>query len=183
MEWKTYEDSFVNKSKGVLNWLEEELCKLRTGRVLPSALDHIKVDAYGDLQPIKNIANISSPEPRVLIIKAYDPSLYKEIAAAINADVNLGVNPQIDADKIRLSFPALTEDMRKDTAKKAKAISEDAKIKIRKIRQTIQDEYKKEELSDDDKKYFNTQLDKVTKEQNEKIENLLNSKTKEIMSL
>ena len=72
--------------------------------------------------------------------------------------------------------------MRKDVAKKAKAISEEAKIKIRRIRQTIQDESKKEEMSDDDKKYFNTQLDKVTKEKNENIETILSNKTKEIMS-
>lgn len=183
MEWKVFEDNFSEKAKNVINWLEEEFAKLRTGRVLPSALDHLKVEAYGELQPIKNIANISSPEPRVLIIKAYDPSIYKDIAAAINADATLGVNPQIDADKIRLSFPALTEDMRKDIVKKAKAISEDAKIKIRKIRQAIQDEYKKIELSEDDKKYFNSELDKITKQHNEKIETLLNNKTKDIMSI
>lgn len=182
MEWNFYEKGFSEKADHVIKWLQDEFSKLRTSRITPTALDHIKVDAYGELQPIKNIANISSPEPRVLIIKAYDPSLYKEIANAINTS-GLGVNPQIDADKIRLSFPALTEDIRKDIAKKAKAIAEDSKVKIRRVRQTIQDEYRKDDLSDDDKKYFNSELDKVTKKFNEQIEKLLESKTKEILTI
>ncbi len=182
MEWKLYEQQFLDKSKPVFDWLQDEFSKLRSGRVTPAVLDHIKVDAYGELQPLINIANVSCPEPRVIIIKAYDPSLYKDIAAAINAS-DMGVNPQIDADKIRISFPALTEDIRKDTAKKAKAIAEDAKVRIRRVRQDIQDQYRKEELSDDDKKYYNTELDKVTKQQNEKVEKLLEEKTKEIMHM
>ncbi len=182
MEWKLYEEQFIEKSKHVFDWLQDEFGKLRSGRVTPAVLDHIRVDAYGEAQPIKNIANISCPEPRVIIIKAYDPQLYKDIAAAINAS-DMGINPQIDADKIRISFPALTEDIRKDTAKKAKAIAEDAKVRIRRIRQDIQDKYKKDELSDDDKKYYNTELDKVTKQQNEKIEKMLDEKTKEVMHM
>lgn len=180
MEYKIYEEIFKDKAIAVLDWLQGEYFKLRTGRVSSTILEHIKVDAYDELVPINNIANISSPEPRVLIIKAYDASLYKNIAAAINAN-NIGVNPQIDADKIRLSFPALTEEIRKDTAKKAKLTAEEAKIRIRKIRQLVQDESKKEELSDDDKKYFTTCLDKTTKEYNEKIEKILENKTKEIL--
>lgn len=181
-EWKEYETNFKEKSKDVFDWLDNEYSQLRTGRITGAILDHIKVEAYGEPQLIKNIANISSPEPRVLIIKAYDSSLYKDIAAAINAS-DLGVNPQIDADKIRISFPALTEEIRKDVAKKAKAFAEEAKIRIRRIRQQVQDNYRKEELSDDDKKYFNNELDKVTKELNSKIEKVLEEKTKEILSI
>ncbi len=182
MEWKQYEEQFVEKAKPVFDWLQDEFGKLRSGRITPAVLDHIKVEAYGELQPIKNIANVSCPEPRVIIIKAYDPSLYKDIAAAINAS-DMGVNPQIDADKIRIGFPALTEDIRKDVAKKAKSIAEDAKVRIRRVRQDIQDHYRKDELSDDDKKYYNTELDRVTKQHNEKIEKMLEDKTKEVMHL
>lgn len=182
MEWKIYEQSFLERSKHIFDWLENEFSKLRTGRITSSALEHIKVDAYGELSPINNIANISSPEPRVLIIKAYDASLYKSIAAAINAS-DLGVNPQVDADKIRLSFPSITEEVRKDTVKKAKTITEEAKVKVRRVRQDVQDEFRKEESSDDDKKYFTTCLDKITKEQNEKIEKYLENKSKEILTI
>ncbi|MGL4950750.1 MAG: ribosome recycling factor [Mycoplasma sp.] len=182
MEWKVYEQSFIEKSKSVFEWLDNEYSKLRSGRITSSVLDHIKVDAYGELTPIANVANISSPEARVLIIKPYDASLNKNIAGAINAS-DLGVNPQVDGDKIRLSFPALTEDVRKETVKKAKSISEEAKIRIRKVRQAIHDDFRKDELSDDDKKYYVTCLDKVTKEQNEKIEKSLSSKSDEIMKI
>ncbi|MGL4948376.1 MAG: ribosome recycling factor [Mycoplasma sp.] len=182
MEWKIYEESFVEKAKHVTDWLNSEYSKLRTGRVTASALDHIKVDAYGEMTAISNIANISSPEARVLVIKPYDVSLNKALAGAINA-ADLGINPQVDGDKIRLTFPALTEDVRKTTVKKAKMISEDAKVKIRKIRQTIQDEFKKDDLSDDDKKFFVTCLDKITKEQNEKIEKIFTLKSEDIMKI
>lgn len=182
MEWKQYEKDFNDRCLHVKSWLEQEYAKLRTGKVTGVALEHIRVNAYDELVPINNIANISSPEPRVLIIKAYDASLYKSIAAAINAS-DLGVNPQIDADKIRLSFPPLTEETRKEIAKKVKVLAEEAKVKIRRIRQDIQDCFKKEDLSDDDKKYFQTALDKVTKEQNEKTELMCEHKTKEILSI
>ncbi len=183
MLWKDYENQFNEKAKSVFNWYEQELFKLRTGKVTATVLDHIKVEAYDELQPINQIANISSPEPRVLIIKAYDPSLYKNIANAIT-NANMNLNPQIDADKIRLIFPPLTEEIRKEMIKKAKAISEDAKIRIRRIRQDIHDAFKKdEELTDDDKKNYVTNLDKTTKLHNENIEKILESKNKEILTI
>lgn len=182
MEWKVYEQMFIEKTAPIFEWLSTEFAKLRTGRITSAALDHIRVNAYDEMSPISNVANISSPEPRVLIIKAYDASLYKAIAAAINAS-DLGVNPQIDADKIRIAFPAITEEVRKATTIKAKNFAEEAKIRIRRVRQTVQDAYRKAELSDDDKKYYTTCLDKVTKEQNDKVDKLLLQKDKEIMTI
>ncbi len=108
-------------------------------------------------------------------------STIKDIAAGIN-QANIGVNPQVDADKIRLNFPPLTEDMRKDLVKKAKVLVEDTKVKIRKVRQDIQDMYKKDaELTDDQKKSYATNLDNVTKKYNAKVEEMLDKKTKDIM--
>lgn len=183
MEWKNYEQKFNDKLTPVFNWYEQELAKLRTGKVTAMVLDHIKVDAYGELQPINQIANISSPEPRVLIIKAYDSSLYKNIANAISTS-SLNINPQIDADRIRLTFPPLTEEIRKEMTKKAKAISEDAKIRVRRARQEIHDQFKKDqELTDDDKKSYTNNLDKATKSFNEKIEKILETKSKEILTI
>ena len=183
MDWKTYEQKFEEKSLPIFAWYEQELAKLRTGKVTAVVLDHIKVEAYGELQRINQIANISSPEPRVLIIKAYDSSLYKNIANAIS-NSGLNINPQIDADKIRLVFPALTEESRKEMTKKAKSIAEDAKIRVRRLRQEIHDNFKKdEELTDDDKKNYINNLDKTTKLKNEKIEKILELKNKEILTI
>lgn len=183
MDWKVYEDELNAKNEKAFEWLNNEFFKLRTSRITPNVLDHIKVEAYDELMPINQLANVSSPEARVLIIKAYDASVYKNIAAAINAS-DLNVNPQIDADKIRLSFPALTEDARKDIVKKAKSIAEDAKIKIRRNRQDIHDKYRKDdELSDDNKKNYHNLLDKNTKLANEKIEAILDAKTKDILTI
>ncbi len=181
MEWKLYEEKFEEKANSAFEWLENEFSKIRTGRVSPSVLEHVKVESYGDLVPLQSVANISVPEARVLIVKPYDVSTIKEIAAGIN-QANIGVNPQVDADKIRISFPALTEDMRKDLIKKSKMLAEDAKVKIRKIRQDIQDLYKKDiELTDDQKKSYATNLDNFTKKMNAKIEEMLEKKSKDIL--
>ncbi len=181
MEWKNYEEKFDEKIASAIEWLANEFTKLRTGRVTATVLEHVKVESYGELVPLQNVANISAPEARTLIVKPYDMSTIKDIAAGIN-QANIGVNPQVDADKIRLNFPPLTEDMRKDLVKKAKVLAEDTKVKIRKVRQDIQDMYKKDaELTDDQKKSYATNLDNVTKKYNTKIDEMLEVKTKDIM--
>ncbi len=181
MLWTEYQKKYETKATPIFDWFNLELSKLRTSRITSTILDCIKVEAYGQLTPINQVANIASSEPRVLIIKAYDPSLYKEIGNAIN-NANLGCNAQVDADKIRVAFPALTEETRKEMIRKAKAISEDAKIRIRRLRQEIHDNFKKdEELTDDDKKSYVNNLDKQTKIFNEKIEQILEQKNKDIL--
>lgn len=181
MEWRLYEEKFDEKAKVAIQWMESEFSKIRTGRVSPSILEHVKVESYGELVPLQNVANISVPEARVLIVKPYDASTIKDVAAGIN-QANLGVNPQVDADKIRITFPPLTEDMRRDLVKKSKVIAEDTKVKIRKIRQEIQDLYKKDaELTDDQKKSYATNLDNFTKKLNSQIDELLDKKSKDIL--
>ncbi len=181
MLWIDYQTKYEEKAVAIFDWFNLELSKLRTSKITSTILDHVKVEAYGELTPINQVANIASSEPRVLIIKAYDPSLYKEIGNAIN-NTSLGCCAQVDADKIRVVFPALTEETRKEMIKKAKAIGEDAKIRIRRLRQEIHDNFRKdEELTDDDKKSYINSLDKQTKIFNEKIEKILEQKNKDIL--
>ncbi|WP_031489146.1 ribosome recycling factor [Ureaplasma canigenitalium] len=183
MDFKVYDKMFKEQAEHVYTFMHNEFIKLRTGRASPSILDGILVDYYGSPTPINQTANISVPEPRILMIKPYDKSIIKDIVTALNGS-NLNINPQVDADAIRLTFQAPTEDMRKQLAKKAKQIGEEAKIRIRHIRQEIQDAFKKEQSSiEDDKKHFQNELDKLTKEINNKVDELVLHKEKEIMTI
>lgn len=182
-DWKKYENLFDSRVKSVLEWMQHEFSRIRVGRADPMILNDILVDAYDEKTKINQIANISVPEARILIIKPYDRSLLKNISSAIAA-ANIGIHPQIDADLIRLTFPAPTEETRKECLKKLKLIAEEAKVGIRKARQHVQEEFKKDiEVLEDDKKYFQTQLDKVTKDVNKLIENNLEIREKEIMTI
>ncbi len=182
-DFEKYKKIFESNFDKVNDWLLTEFSKLRIGKATPAILDNILVNAYDDKMPINQLANLNIPDARTLIIKPYDKSTLKEIAAAINA-ANIGINPQVDADVIRLIFKAPTEDDRKLLVKKAKTLAEEAKIRIRRIRQEIQDEFKKEQnILDDDKKYFQTELDNITKVFNKKIDDELAKREKEIMTI
>lgn len=183
IDWKKYENIFHEQTKPVLEWMHHEFNKIRVGRANPTILDDILVEAYDDKTKINQIANISVPEPRILVIKPYDRSLLKNISAAISA-ANIGIHPQTDSDLVRLTFPAPTEDSRKECLKKVKLIAEEAKVGIRKVRQHLQDEFKKDtEAVEDDKKYFQEKLDTITKEINKVIDKDLEVRDKEIMTI
>ncbi len=183
MNWKTYEDNMELSAITIYEWLEQEFSKLKTGRASPKLLDNIKIDYYGDMTPIYQTANINVPEPRVMYVKPYDKAHLKDIATAIN-NSHLDINSQVDADRIKITFPTLTEATRKEMAKKAKSMGEAAKVKVRKIRQHEQDNFKKDdEVTEDDKKYFNTQIDKLTKSINVKIDTMVSQKEKGIMTI
>lgn len=182
-DWKKYEEMFNEGIKPVFEWMKHEFTKIRVGRADPIILNDILFEAYGEKTKINQVANISVPEPRVLIIKPYDRSLLKDIASAIAA-ANIGIHPQVDGDLVRLTFAAPTEETRKESTKKLKLIADEAKVGVRKVRQHVQNEFKKDvEVQDDDKKYFQTQLDKVTKDFNKEVENLLETREKEIMTI
>lgn len=182
-DWKKYQELFVLEFDKTFNWMNSEFSKLQSGRANPNLFSDLKVSAYGEFTPLNQLANIAIPEPRTLTIKAYDRSILKDIMTAINA-ANLGLNPQLDADLIRINFPAPTEETRKNLVKKAKQIVEDAKVKVRLIRQNLQDNFKKEpDVLEDDKKHFQTELDKITKEYNSKLENAFANKEKDIMTI
>lgn len=112
MDFKPYETKIRNDVEHVYRWMQNEFVKLRTGRASPAILDGILVNYYDQKTPLNQLANISVPEPRVLLVKAYDRNSLKDIATAIN-EANIGVNPQIDADLVRLTFQAPTEEIRK----------------------------------------------------------------------
>ncbi len=169
-------------SKSVENF-RDELTQLRTGRASPAMLDRIECEYYGDKIAINQISSISVPEPRQLLIKPYDRGDIKSILSAISAS-NLGINPINDGDSIRLIIPPLTEDTRRDLVKKAKAMSEEAKIAIRNIRRDYIDFVKdSDEMTDDYKKRVQDEIQKVVDEAVKSVEDVLASKEKDIMAI
>ncbi len=181
--WKDYQTFFNNESEHAFIYLSNEYAKISAGRANPQILNGVMVEAYGEPTKLTNIANVSTPDPRTIVIKPYDRSLLKEIASGLNA-AKLNLNFQVDADVIKITFSAPTEDMRKTLVKKAKEILEQGKQLIRKARQATQDLFKKDEtVTDDDKKSFTKQLDAETKVLNNKLEQVFENKSKEIMTI
>lgn len=183
MEWKLYESNFLEQYNSKIDWVENELEKIRVGRVSSKLLENIQVEAYGISSALIELANISSIDARQLLIKPYDPSTIKNIASAINK-MNLGGTPQVDAATIRISFQAPTEEIRIEATKKVKKIIEQGKILIRDVRHNIQSAIKKdEELTEDDLHWFKSELDILTKKCTEKLEKIHSAKDENIMRI
>ena len=156
---------FQDKMEKTLNNLEEEYAGIRAGRANPHILDKLRVDYYGTPSPIQSVANVSVPEPRMIQIQPWDASLIKEIEKAIMI-ADLGVMPTNDGKVIRIIFPELTEDRRKELAKEVKKKGEEAKVAIRNIRRDANDKAKKlnkdNEISDDELSNIEADIQKVT---------------------
>ena len=160
-----------------------DLVTLRTGRASPAILDRIECEYYGDKIAINQIASITVPEPRQLLIKPYDKNDVKSIVAAIAAS-NIGINPISDGDSVRLIIPPLTEETRRDLVKKAKAMSENAKVAIRNIRREYIDFVKDaEDMTEDYQKRVQDDIQKVHDEKIKEIDDILSEKEKEIMAI
>lgn len=177
-----YEEK-MEKSVGAL---EKDFAAIRAGRANPHILDKIKVDYYGTPTPLQQVGNISVPEARILQIQPWESSLIKEIEKAIlNSD--LGINPTNDGKVIRLVFPELTEDRRKELAKDIKKKGENAKVAIRNIRREANDVFKKmnkaSEISDDEVEALEQDVQKLTDKYVANIEKTVEDKTKEIMTV
>lgn len=156
---------------------------IRTGRASASLLDRVEADYYGSPTPINQIASISIPEPRQLLVKPYDRNDVKSIVAAINAS-DLGINPIVDGQSIRLILPALNEERRKELARLAKKYSEDTKVAIRNIRREAMDEVKKDKnIPEDARKKLEEEIQKLTDNYTKKVDEVYSSKEKEIMTL
>ena len=168
------------------NNLLEEFGSIRAGRANPHVLDQIKVDYYGAPTPLQSVANISVPEPRMIMIQPWEGSMVKEIEKAINMS-DLGINPTNDGKCIRLVFPELTEERRKELAKDVKKKGESAKVAVRNIRRDANDAMKKlgksNEVSEDEVKDLETQIQKMTDEHITEIDKAVEEKTKEIMTV
>lgn len=163
--------------------LKESFNTLRTGRANAALLDKIECDYYGDKLPINQICAITIPEPRQLIIKPYDKQDVKSVFNAI-ATSDLNLNPTNEGDQIRITIPALTEDKRKELAKKAKSYSEECKVSIRNIRRDIIEGLKKsDEYSDDLRKRIEEEIQKVTDEHIKLTDEAYQVKEKEILSI
>ena len=179
---KLYED----KMKKTIDVLKEDFMQIRAGRANPHVLDKIKVDYYGSPTPLQQVGNISVPEPRMILIQPWEKSLLKEIEKAINMS-ELGINPTNDGTSIRLIFPELTEDRRKELAKDIKKKGEAAKVAIRNIRRDAIDAVKKlekvGEITEDDVKTGDTKIQKLTDKAIENIESTVENKSKEIMTV
>lgn len=171
------------KMKKSLENLGTAFGKLRSGRANPAVLSGISCDYYGDKMDISLLSSITCPEPRQILIKPYSREDLKTIAAAIQA-ANLGLNPQVEADCIRIIVPPLTEDVRKDISKQAKSLAEECKIAIRNIRRDTLDTLKKDDsMSDDYKDRVEDEVQKVVDEHIKKVDEALASKQKEIMTV
>lgn len=172
--------------KKSINFLKEELATIRAGKANPKLVDKIQVSYYGTMTPINQVANISVPEPRAIIIQPWDASLVKEIEKAIMTS-DLGINPSNDGKLIRLVIPPLTEERRKDLIKLVKKEVENAKIAVRNIRRDANEEFKKLEkssvLTKDDLKKSEEEMQKLTDKYIKLIDDVSKDKEKEILEV
>ncbi|MBC5713246.1 ribosome recycling factor [Roseburia sp. BX1005] len=178
-------ETFDTKMQKSLNNLEEEYSAIRAGRANPHVLDKLKVDYYGTPTPIQSVANVNVPEPRMIQIQPWEASMVKEIEKAIMTS-DLGINPTNDGKVIRLVFPELTEERRKELAKDIKKKGENAKVAIRNIRRDANDSFKKlakEDVSEDEIKELEDQAQKMTDKYISLIEKAVEVKTKEILTV
>lgn len=176
------ENANERNEKTILN-LKSQFATLRTGRASAALLERIEADYYGEKMPINQISAISVPEPRQLVIKPYDKGDVKAIIAAINSST-LGINPQNDGDLIRLILPPLTEERRRDLVKQAKKFVEEAKIAIRNIRRDANADIKNDkELTEDQVKRQEEEVQKVTDQAIKKIDDLFKEKEVEILTV
>ena len=165
--------------------LQNDFASIRAGRANPHVLDKIKVDYYGTPTPIQQVGNISVPEARMILIQPWEKSLIKAIEKAIQTS-DLGINPNNDGSVIRLVFPELTEERRKDLAKDVRKKAEESKVAIRNIRRDGNDALKKlgkADTSEDEVKQLEDQLQKLTDKYIKEVDALMEKKSKEIMTV
>lgn len=181
-EIKIYEEKMHKSYDALIN----EYSTIRAGRANPKVLDKLRVDYYGTPTPIQQVANISVPEPRMLQIQPWEKSLIKAIEKAILTS-DLGINPNNDGSVIRLVFPELTEERRKELAKDIKKKGENTKVAVRNIRRDANDAFKKKEkageISEDDLELGIEKIQKLTDKMIEQIDKAVEAKSKEILTV
>ena len=179
-------DIATDKMNKTINVMKQDYNSLRAGRANPQALDRIMVDYYGSPTPINQMGNISVPEPRMLIIALWDTKMIPNVEKAIQKS-DLGINPANDGKVIRLIFPELTEERRKDLAKVIRKKAEESKVAVRSIRREAMEDIKKQKkdnlLTEDDQKKLEEKVQKLTDEKVKEIDAIAQAKEKEIMSV
>ena len=179
-------NNIEEKMNKTISVLQENLSEIRAGRANPAILNKITVSYYGVPTPINQVAGISVPEARLIVIQPWDATLLKEIEKEI-LKAEIGINPNNDGKVIRLAFPELTEERRKELAKEIRKIAEEAKVAIRAIRRDGIDEakakQKNSEITEDELKSAETEIQKITDKYIDEIDKILADKEKEIMSV
>ena len=174
------------KGEKTLSVLKEDLNTVRAGRANPALLDKVMVNYYGMPTPLKNIANVSVPDPRTLMISPFDPKSVSEIERAINM-ANIGINPSNDGKVIRLVIPQVTEERRKELTKTVKKMGEEAKVAVRNVRRDSNDKLKKmekdHEITEDDLKDALDRVQKAVEKAEKAIDEAIDQKEKEIMEV
>ena len=182
MDFNSYEE----KMDKTINNLKKEYLGLRTGRASASLLEPVSVDAYGAKVPINQVGNISVPESRLITVQVWDESLIQSVEKAIRYS-ELGLNPMIEGNNIRVPIPELSQERRIEIVKVASKYSEDAKITVRNMRRDAMDKIKEEEkqkiISKDDSFQFSEKIQKLTDKYIEKIENIFQDKEKDILKV
>ena len=177
---------YARRMDKALEHLQDEFDAVRAGRANPKVLDRITVEYYGSETPLNGVATISSPDARTLVIQPWDTKLLKDIAKAIQTS-DLGINPQNDGRVIRLVFPQLTEDRRKELVKQVKKYAEDAKVAMRNVRRDGMDYVKKlkknSEITEDDQKKAEKDLQDLLDKMTKKVDTALAAKEKELMAI
>ena len=180
------EKNYSAKMEKTIQSFKKDLSSIRTGRANASMLDMIKVDVYGQMMPINQLATVSVPEARLITVQVWDQSNVKAVDAAIQKS-ELGINPQIDGSVLRLRIPDLTEERRRDLIKVLKTVGEKNKVSIRNIRREGNDELKKltkdKKISEDENKIFEKNIQKTTDDHIANIDKILSEKEKEILQV
>lgn len=182
MDYKNIEE----KMEKTISVFEQNLSEVRAGRANPAILNKVKINYYGTPTPINQVAGISVPEARLIVIQPWDASILKEIEKEI-LKADIGINPNNDGKVIRLAFPELNEERRKELVKEIKKIAEESKVAVRAIRRDGIDEFKKmqkeSEITEDELKTAEEQIQKITDKKVAEIDTILANKEKEIMSV
>ena len=179
-------DDIINKMDKTVGVFENNLAEVRAGRANPAILNKIKIDYYGVPTPISQVAGISIPEARLIVIQPWDLGILKEIEKEILKS-DIGINPNNDGKVIRLSFPELNEERRKEIVKNIKKMAEESKIAVRSIRRDGIEEFKKKqkdsEITEDELRMAEEEIQKITDKKIAEIDTLLDNKEKEVMSV
>ena len=182
MDYKSLEE----KMDKTISVFSEKLAEVRAGRANPAILNKVKIDYYGTQTPINQVAAISVPEARLIVIQPWDASVLKEIEKAILAS-DIGINPNNDGKVIRLAFPELNEERRKELVKDIRKMGEEAKVAVRNVRREGIDKAKQEqkdgEMTEDDLKHAENEIQKMTDKYIEEVDKVLEKKEKEVMSV
>lgn len=180
------EEDIKKKMKKTIDLLIQELAKLRTGRASPALLDGIKVEYYGNQVPINQVAAISIPEPKMIVIQPWDKNVLPEIEKAIYKS-QTGLVPNNDGNLIRIPIPLLTEERRRDLIKLVHKLGEETKVAVRNVRRDANEAIKKQEkdkkISEDESRQLTNRIQKITDENTKSIDDILKKKEKEVMEI